>query len=129
MKRWAYKHPTPMDMFNTFEDVSGRDLDWFWRSWYYETWILDQGISDVEQQDGEATITIQDFGEIPMPVDLTITFEDGTQTETRISVEDWLNGKRVTSTTIEAPSKVTRVEIDADVYYPDVNRANNIWTP
>ncbi len=129
MKRWAYKHPTPMDMFNTFEDVSGRDLDWFWRSWYYETWVLDQGISNVEQQDGKAVITIQDFGEIPMPVDLTITFEDGSQTETRISVEDWLDGKRTTSTTIDAPSDITRVEIDAEVYYPDINRANNIWTP
>lgn len=129
MKRWAYKHPTPMDMFNTFEDVSGQDLDWFWRSWYYETWVLDQGISNVEQQDGKAVITIQDFGEIPMPVDLTVTFEDGSQTETRIGVEDWLDGKRTTSTTIETPSDITKVEIDAEVYYPDVNRANNIWTP
>lgn len=129
MKRWAYKHPTPIDMFNTFEDVSGQDLDWFWRSWYYETWILDQGISNVQQQDGKATITIQDYGEIPMPVDLTVTFDDGSQTETRISVEDWLNGKRSTSTTIEIPSNINRIEIDAGVYYPDVNRANNIWTP
>jgi len=30
--RWAYKHPKPADFFRTMEDVSGEDLDWFWRS-------------------------------------------------------------------------------------------------
>ncbi|HJU87611.1 MAG TPA: M1 family metallopeptidase, partial [Gemmatimonadota bacterium] len=43
--RWAFKHPYPWDFFATFEDVSGRDLDWFWRSWYHETWLLDQAIA------------------------------------------------------------------------------------
>ena len=42
VRRWAYKHPTPYDFFNTFENVSGRDLSWFWRSWFFETWKLDQ---------------------------------------------------------------------------------------
>ena len=30
MERWHGKHPTPWDFFYTFDDVSGRDLDWFW---------------------------------------------------------------------------------------------------
>jgi hypothetical protein len=128
MKRWAYKHPTPYDLFNTFEDVSGKDLSWFWRSWYFETWALDQSISDVTQADGKATITIEDLGKVPMPVDLTITFSDGTTSTTRISVDDWLMGKRFTSTTIDAPSIITSVEIDADHFYPDVDRSNNKWT-
>lgn len=127
LKRWAYKHPTPYDMFNTFEDVSRRELDWFWRSWYFETWELDQSIANVTRADGKATIAIEDLGKVPMPVDLTITFEDGSQTETRIGVEEWLMGKRSTSITIKAPSPVSRVVIDADHYFPDVNRENNIW--
>lgn len=127
MERWAYKHPSPYDMFNTFEDVSGRELDWFWRSWYFETWELDQAVADVIQADGEATIVIEDLGKVPMPVDLTITFEDGSQTKTRIEVEEWLQGKRTTTTTIKAPSPVNRVVIDADHYFPDVDRQNNSW--
>ncbi|MAL18986.1 MAG: peptidase [Balneola sp.] len=127
MDRWAYKHPTPYDMFNTFEDVSGKDLDWFWRSWYFETWTLDQSVAGFEQSGSEATITIEDFGNVVMPVDLTITFEDGNSMSTRVGVEDWMRGKRMTSTTIEAPSTITKIEIDADHYYPDTNRQNNIW--
>lgn len=35
-KRWAFKHPTPADLFRTMEDASGVDLDWFWRAWFYD---------------------------------------------------------------------------------------------
>ncbi len=34
-KRWAFKHPTPADFFRTMEDASAKDLDWFWRGWFY----------------------------------------------------------------------------------------------
>ena len=34
-RRWAFKHPTPADLFRTLEDASGEDLDWFWRGWFY----------------------------------------------------------------------------------------------
>lgn len=36
-RRWAFKHPTPADLFRTMEDASGEDLDWFWRGWFYTT--------------------------------------------------------------------------------------------
>ena len=34
-RRWAFKHPTPADFFRTMEDASAKDLDWFWRGWFY----------------------------------------------------------------------------------------------
>jgi len=36
-RRWAFKHPTPADLFRTMEDASGEDLDWFWRGWFFST--------------------------------------------------------------------------------------------
>src|SRR5699024_9554008 len=73
--RWKYKHAYPWDIFNTIEDVSGRDLSWFWRSWYYETWVLDQSLADVSANGNETTITIEDIGNVPMPVYLELTLE------------------------------------------------------
>src|SRR5581483_6602289 len=35
--RWAFKHPTPGDWFRTIENVSGQDLSWFWRGFFYST--------------------------------------------------------------------------------------------
>ena len=125
-QRWAYRHPYPWDMWHTFEDVSGRDLDWFWRSWYFETWTLDQAVADVSTSGGTTTITIEDRGRVPMPVHLTVTFNDGRTERHDVSVEHWLAGN--TSATVTVPSAgVTRVEIDAARHFPDTDRSNNIW--
>ncbi|MDX1585839.1 MAG: M1 family metallopeptidase, partial [Balneolaceae bacterium] len=65
LKEWEYKHPYPWDLFNTFEDISGRDLDWFWRSWFYETWTLDHAVTDVTESENGTRIIIQDLGLSP----------------------------------------------------------------
>lgn len=46
-RRWAFKHPTPADLFRTMEDASGVDLDWFWRAWYYGTEPVDISLDTV----------------------------------------------------------------------------------
>lgn len=46
-RRWAFKHPTPADLFRTMEDASAEDLDWFWRGWFYGTEPCDIAIDTV----------------------------------------------------------------------------------
>ncbi|MHC4449497.1 MAG: M1 family metallopeptidase [Planctomycetota bacterium] len=48
-RRWAFKRPTPADLFRTLEDASGIDLDWFWRGWFYSTGHVDIAIDRVEK--------------------------------------------------------------------------------
>jgi aminopeptidase N len=126
-QRWKYKHPYPWDMWNSFESVSGRDLDWFWSPWYQTTWTLDQSVRSVSASGGNTTITIEDLGRVPMPVELVITRAGG-QTERKvIPVDVWLTG--TTSTTVNVTgTDVTRVDIDPERSFPDVNRRNNTWT-
>lgn len=47
-RRWAFKRATPSDFFRTMEDASGRDLDWFWRQWFYGNDHVDLSIESVE---------------------------------------------------------------------------------
>ena len=47
-RRWAFKHPTPADLFRTMEDASGVDLDWFWRGWFYTTDHVDIALTNVQ---------------------------------------------------------------------------------
>ncbi len=47
-QRWAYKHPTPADLFRTMEDASAVDLDWFWRGWFYTTDHTDIALESVK---------------------------------------------------------------------------------
>ncbi|MFW6348687.1 MAG: M1 family aminopeptidase, partial [Cyclonatronaceae bacterium] len=126
---WAYKQMYPWDMFRTFERVSGQDLGWFWRAWYYETWMLDQAVESVEtdQETGESVITIRDHGKLPMPVLLEITLDNGEVIEERISHEHWLSGSDVAEFRLPA-ANISTVEIDPQQYFPDADRLNNTWT-
>ncbi len=47
-RRWAFKHPTPADLFRTMEDASAEDLDWFWRGWFYGTEPCDISLDTVK---------------------------------------------------------------------------------
>ncbi len=127
MSRWQYKHPYPWDLWATFEDISGRDLNWFWRSWYFETWTLDQSIESVKETKDGTLITIKDLGNIPMPVLLKVTFEDLTSIEKTISEQVWLKGKRTSTFLVPAGKKVIAVSIDEKRLFPDVNEGNNYW--
>ncbi len=128
LRNWASKHPKPWDFFNTFNSVSGQDLDWFWRSWYYETWTLDHAVSNVQAgSNGAATITIQDYGLAPMPARVTITRQNGDTEILEVPVETWLNGNTVAHLEVSAGSPVVRVEIDAAEELPDIDRRNNVW--
>lgn len=127
LANWQYKHPYPWDLFNTFEDVSGRDLDWFWRSWYYETWTLDQAVADVTKTNESTRIIIQDLGQTPMPAHVAITFDNGRTIYRTIGVDTWLNGATTAILVIDEQSDVNKVEIDPEFLFPDADRSNNVW--
>jgi len=44
MDRWNGKHPIPYDFFNTFENVTGQDLDWYIQPWFFDRAYADLGI-------------------------------------------------------------------------------------
>ncbi len=63
-QRWAFKHPTPADLFRTMEDASAEDLDWFWRGWFYGTQPCDIAIDSVKGLKYDGTMA-------PAPIDTT----------------------------------------------------------
>ncbi len=46
-ERWAFKHPTPADLFRSMEDASAVDLDWFWRGWFFTNQHVDISLDNV----------------------------------------------------------------------------------
>ncbi|MGI9140586.1 MAG: M1 family metallopeptidase [Gemmatimonadaceae bacterium] len=128
-RRWTNRHPQPQDLFNTFNDVSGRDLSWFWRTWFYETWTLDQAIAGVQRSGDRLLVTVEDRGSAPMPARLVITRTDGTTERAEIPVEYWLQGHTRGVHSVERAGTVSRIEIDPDRLFPDLDRTNQSWTP
>jgi aminopeptidase N len=128
IRDWAFKHPSPWDFFNTFERASGQDLDWFWNSWYYETWALDQAVESVRTDGNETVVTIADHGFAPMPAKVRITTREGRVLEREVPVTHWLSGELSAEIRIPASAgEVGRVEIDPDQHFPDKDRSNNVW--
>jgi len=126
IRRWAFKHPNPLDLFHTFEDATGQDLDWFFNSWMYTTRVMDQAIVDVRSAGGGVTVSLEDRGEIAMPVWLQVTTADGRQVDARFGREIWQNGRAEVRVAVEGA--VAQVVIDAQRQLPDVNREDNSWT-
>ena len=54
-RRWAFKSPTPADLFRTLEDATGEDLDWFWRGWFYGTDPCDISLDTVKYAKPDVT--------------------------------------------------------------------------
>ena len=128
LSTWNGKHPYPEDFFHSIERTAGRDLDWFWYSWYKTTWMMDQAIADVTARGNRTEITVADQGKAPMPVHLTIRLDDGDTLDRRIPVDVWLRGRTSATATVNVPkASIVEIEIDAAEAFPDADRSNNRW--
>jgi hypothetical protein len=126
-RRWAFKHPTPADFFRTIEELTGRDLAWFWRSFFYTTAALDQSVESVKQDSaGTSQVVLVNLGDAVMPVELELGFEDGTTELVRLPVEIWYAGNRyVYKVTIG--KSVVSARVNPDGTFPDAAPGNDAW--
>ncbi len=121
--RWAGKHPTPYDFFFTYDNVTGKDLSWFWKPWFFERGYPDIGIKNVDYKDGASIIVIEKTGSKPIPVHLKVVTSSGEVLELKESAAIWEN---VSYYTFEVNDEVAAVEIST-YKIPDSNPANNKW--
>ncbi|MBU3820594.1 M1 family metallopeptidase [Flavobacteriaceae bacterium XHP0103] len=130
---FAFKHPTPRDIIRTAEKVSGLQLDWYLTDFAQTTNKIDYGVKSVEGN----TVTLERIGLMPMPIDLRVTYTDGTTEDFYIPLRMMLGKKPTTATikedwpwafptyTLETTKTIQQVEIDPKQGMTDVNRANN----
>jgi hypothetical protein len=126
-RRWIGGHPVPLDFWHTFEDMSGEDLGWFWRTWFYETWTLDHAIDTVAARGSETVIVVSDLGRAPMPARLVIRRADGTMESREVPVTTWLAGATRFEFTVPTLPAISSVELDPGHLFPDIDRRNDRW--
>lgn len=130
-ERWAFKHPTPDDFFRTMENVSGEDLNWFWRAWFVNNWSLDQGITKIKYLKNDpklgALIYIENLEKMAMPVVLEIKTKSGITNRVKLPVEIW---QRNTNWVFKNTSteEIESITLDPDHALPDTNAKNNVWS-
>jgi hypothetical protein len=123
-RTWAFKHPTPADFFRLMSDASGTNLDWFWRNWIYTTARLDQAVDSVGSEGVE--VYLSNRADMVMPVELALTYADGSTDVVRLPVEMWNQGPRFTYRASDG-RRVVSVTVDPRSALPDIDRGNNNW--
>ena len=126
IKTWAYKHPQPTDFFNHMENVAGENLSWFWQGWFYGTGNINLGVNAVIPYAGNYVVVLTNEGDMPMPVLLEITYEDGSSERKLLPVEIWQRGD-TWNYLLKTEKKVKSVVIDPDKLIPDVDLGNDSW--
>jgi len=120
-------------------------LDWYKEYWVNSTKTIDYSIDSLWEEGGKTKVRLSRIGQMPMPVDLQITFKDGMKEMHYIPmnlmygekpVEDSTIPRKIydawkwthSTYTIETNRKLADfkiVEIDASQRMADVERKNN----
>ena len=146
-ERWKFRHPSPQDFFAVVNEVSGRDMTWFFDQVYRSSNVFDYGVQAVRSEaipgpgfvdrkgkptfeDGtgqgdrlRSTVVVRRYGEAIFPVDVLVSFANGEQVR-----EHWDGRDRWTSFVYDRGVGVDTVVVDPDrVLLLDVNRTNNSY--
>ena len=126
MERWKYKHPTPYDFFNTFNALSGQNLNWFWNVWYYQQGgIPDLAIDKVTRETGKVQVTVVNKGDFPLPVVLSFYSGDKVVKTITLPAHRWLEQhNKPIIVSIDSKEDITSVTLGNE-YIPDADRSNN----
>ncbi|WP_420455207.1 M1 family metallopeptidase [Rubrivirga sp.] len=126
IRRWAYKHPQPADFFRTIEDVTGEDLDWFWRGWFYETGQFDQALAALTVEDGVAVASVENRGEVVLPTTVEFTFSDGSTATATIPAEAYFSTDDVAARVPTAGRVLVSARLNPSGDAPDADPSNDI---
>jgi len=128
MKRWNGKHPTPYDFFFTFNDVSGENLEWFWQPWFFDKGFPDLSIVEVKKGTGKSIIVIKNNGALPVPIELSVEYSDGSTEKIIKRMDVWKNGDKQIEIADESGKEIKNIILGSDVI-PDINSENNTFNP
>ena len=127
MDDWHGKHPVPYDFFYSFNNASGKDLNWFWQKWFFGWAYPDLSIKRVAMDGEHAKIIIENNGGLPLPVYLNVILKDGNNTIIKYTAEVWKNGEKEQTFTIPpAFSSISKIELGNE-FIPDKYENNNRW--
>jgi hypothetical protein len=127
------------------EKTSGLELDWYYDYFIASTKTIDYGVKSVEAVDNQTKITLERVGLMPMPLDVVVTYSDGSQEmiylplviqrgnkpeekgmPSHVMTVRWPWTNYSQEVQLDKPiSSIKSVEIDPSLRLADVNRGNN----
>ena len=127
MDRWHGKHPIPWDFFNTVNDVTGRNLNWFWNSWYFSNNYIDLALSAVTREGSGYRVSIDNIGGMPAPVDLEAHYGDGSSETIHETAAIWATNQRRATVDFATKKTLQSLSLQGGIWV-DADSTNNRWS-
>ncbi len=140
--KYRFTHPVKEDFLKTIEEVSGKNLRWYFNQAIYGTQVLDYEVIKIDsfpvnwyeeqkasKKDDKNTVYLSSVwlhrkADFTMPVEVEIKFDNGEKVR-----EHWDGQNRWTKFSYEKKAKVESAEIDPDhKIHIDRNNFNNSRT-
>jgi len=112
MARWNGKHPLPWDMFNTFNDASGQDYNWFFNNWFFGYNYLDLAVTSVQPIEGGYSLQVENLGGIAMPFDVNVVYADGSKASFRQNPGVWKESPQTATIQMNFPIAASYSSLD-----------------
>jgi len=126
MKRWNGRHPLPWDFFNTFNNTSGKDLNWFWNNWFFSHNYIDLSLLNVAKTRSGYTLIVNNIGGMATPFDVIITYTDGTVSRLHQTAWVWQKDQQHIKLNLTTKKQVQSIALDGGIYM-DANNTDNSW--
>lgn len=126
IRNWHGKHPMPYDFFNCMNEGSSKNLNWFWKRWFFDNSIPDLAIGKISTIGKGKEVVIRSIRSKPVPIDLTVTYNDSSIEKFHRSIAVWEKGNNAVSIKITSPKKIRSIKLGS-TYVPDVNKKDNFY--
>jgi aminopeptidase N len=128
MDRWKGKHPAPFDFFNSWNNLSGQNLDWFWQPWFFDWGYPDLAVMAPTQDESanSQTLIVSRIGNIPVPIHLEVEYTDGSKQTFHETAAIWKDKKGNYPIRL-AQGKTAKTAKLGLKTIPDANPKDNEW--
>lgn len=126
MSRWNGKHPIPWDFFNTFNNASGKNLNWFWKNWFFSDYYIDLAITNAEKTADGYSLYIDNIGGMDAPFNVIAAYTDSSSETFHKTSETWKENEKHAKFKINTNKRIRSIQIDGGIFM-DANETNNKW--
>jgi len=126
MRRWHGKHPIPWDFFNTVNNVTGQNLNWFWNGWFFSNGYIDVAVAGADKTGDGYNVRINNVGGMPVPLDIHAQYSDGTTQTVHQSPAMWSANAKNAVVPIATRKTLSLVHLETGIWV-DADSTNNIW--
>ena len=124
IRTWHGKHPMPYDFFYSMNEGTGKNLDWFWKKWFFENGEPDLAIGKISGNNSSRRVSVLCKGTKPVPVELTVIYADGTKEFIYRSIAVWEKGAKQINIPLAGIKKIKSLKLEG-VHTPDSNPLDN----